>query len=80
MVRIIRLIIVNAQSILSHAGIKEFRCYEVKIEESEKASSHRESNPEQPLAAQARVVLGSTPGGCWPFHFPLFSPHNGKML
>ena len=25
--------------------IKEFRSYEVKIEESEKASSHRESNP-----------------------------------
>ena len=25
--------------------IKEFRCYEAKIEESEKAGSHRESNP-----------------------------------
>ena len=25
--------------------VKEFRCYEVKIEESEKASSHQESNP-----------------------------------
>ena len=21
-------------------------------------------------------VLGSIPGDCWPFHFPLFSPHN----
>ena len=21
-------------------------------------------------------VLDSTPGDCWPFHFPLFSPHN----
>ena len=21
-------------------------------------------------------VLGSIPSGCWPFHFPLFSPHN----
>ena len=28
------------------------------------------------LAAQARGVLGLTPGDCWPFHFPLFSPHN----
>ena len=28
------------------------------------------------LAAQARGVLGLTPGGCQPFHFPLFSPHN----
>ena len=26
------------------------------------------------LAAQARGVLGSTPGDCRPFHFPLFSP------
>ena len=25
--------------------IKEFRCYEVKMEESEKPGSHRESNP-----------------------------------
>ena len=33
-----------AQSILSHAGNK-FRCYEVEVEESEKASSRRESNP-----------------------------------
>ena len=28
------------------------------------------------LAAQARGVLGLTPGDCWLFHFPLFSPHN----
>jgi len=28
------------------------------------------------LAAQARGVLGSTPGDCRLFHFPLFSPHN----
>ena len=28
------------------------------------------------LATQARGVLGLTPGGCQPFHFPLFSPHN----
>ena len=25
--------------------------------------------------AQARGVLGSTPGDCQPFHFPLFSSH-----
>ena len=31
------------------------------------------------LAAQARGVLGSTTGGCQPFHFPLFSPHNMQM-
>ena len=29
-----------------------------------------------PLAAQARGVLGPTLGGCQPFRFPLFSPHN----
>ena len=28
------------------------------------------------LAAQARDVLGSTPGDCRLFHFPLSSPHN----
>ena len=28
------------------------------------------------MAGQARGVLGSTPGGCRPFHFPLFLPHN----
>ena len=28
------------------------------------------------LEAQASGVLGLTPGDCWPFHFPLFSPHN----
>ena len=48
--------------------INEFRCYEAKIEESEKAAL--------PLAAQARGVLGSTPDDCQLFHFPLFSPHN----
>ena len=29
-----------------------------------------------PRCARPRGVLGSTPGGCQPFHFPLFSPHN----
>ena len=28
------------------------------------------------LAAQARGVLGSTPGDCGPFHFPQFLLHN----
>ena len=28
------------------------------------------------LAAQARGILGSTPGKCWLFHFPLFSPQS----
>ena len=28
------------------------------------------------LVAQARSVLGLTAGHCWPFHFPLFLPHN----
>ena len=42
--------------------INEFRCYEAKIEESESRT------------AEARDVLGSTPGDCR--HFPLFSPHN----
>ena len=88
--------------------IKEFRCCEVKIEESEKAGSHWESNPGStpltwatsalPLSHDTRTttnsiypaqvvlnasvahlavagVLGLTPGDCWPFHFPLFSPY-----
>ena len=28
------------------------------------------------LAAQPRSVLGSSPGGCWPFSLSLFLPHN----
>ena len=32
------------------------------------------------LVAQARGVLGSTTGGCQPFYFPLFSPHNMQIL
>ena len=71
--------------------MNEFKCYEVKIEESEKAGSRQESNCQcsatelctatgQPPAltilymcsgkapvAQARGVLGSTPGDCRPF-------------
>ena len=31
--------------LLATSLINEFRCYEAKIEESEKAGSHRESNP-----------------------------------
>ena len=30
--------------------------------------------------AQARGVLGSTTGGCQPFHFLLFSPHNMQIF
>ena len=30
------------------SGVNEFRCYEAKIEESEKAGSRRESNPGHP--------------------------------
>ena len=32
------------------------------------------------LAGQARGVLGSTTGGCQPFHFLLFSPHNMQIF
>ena len=38
--------LLKPQSILPHAGINEFRCYEAKTEESEKGpGSRRESNP-----------------------------------
>ena len=50
---------------------REFRYFEVKIEESEKAVSRRESNPEHKPG-----VLGLIPSDCRPFHFPLFSPQN----
>ena len=63
--------------------IKEFGSYEAKIEESEK-SIHRglwglvvvrlSWLIGRALAAQVRGVLGSTPGDCQLFHFPLFSP------
>ena len=68
------------------------RCYEAKIKESEKAGSRWESNSAgglwglvvvwlswlsgRALVGQARGVLGLTLGGCRPFHFPLFWPHN----
>ena len=48
------------------------------IEESEKASSHWESNPGHlhDLCSQLVQpgVLGSVPGNYWPFHVPLFLP------
>ena len=71
----------NAQNILPHAGNKGISCYKVKVEESEKADLRRESNPgylwlEPPvlchclsgraLETQARAVLDSSPGDCWP--------------
>ena len=39
----------------------------------------RGSVAEHWLVAQARGVLGSTPGSCWPFHFPLFLPQNVQI-
>ena len=39
-------------------------------------SGCRCSCSDRALVAQARGVLGSTPGNCRPFHFTLFSPHN----
>ena len=59
--------------------IKEFLCYEAKIEKVKRLAVAG-SNPGQlsgrALVAQARGVLGSTPVDCWPFHFPLFLPHD----
>ena len=64
------------------------RCYEAEIKESEKDGSCWESLCQcgvviwlswlsgRALAVQVRGVLGSTPDGCHPFHFPLSSPHN----
>ena len=55
--------------------MNEFRYYEAKIEGSEKAS-RLSCLSGRTLAAQARGVLGLTPGStpsnCRPFHFPLF--------
>ena len=31
------------------------------------------------LAAQVRGVLGSTPGGCQPFHFASYNTYNGGV-
>ena len=124
------------RTLASRWNKQKFRCYEAKIEESEKAGSRRESNPghlacntwqppsmyrqnstpngvltvhtgcqvlqlrhSSPTCAvhiedcggwwlsgcRSSVVehwlhkpgvLGSIPGGCRPFHFPLFPPHN----
>ena len=38
--------------------INEFRCYEAKIEESEKVGSHRESNPGHLYASIILGVIG----------------------
>ena len=43
--------------------INKFQYYEVKIGESEKPASCR-------YVAQARGVVGLTPGNCWLFCFP----------
>jgi len=62
--------------------IKEFKCYETKIEESEKAGRHRELiEPRTPLA-WATIVLSlsydsrTTTNPHNPCHILLFSPHN----
>ena len=47
--------------LLPHVGIK--RCYEARIEESEKAGSHWESNPGH---LHKPGVLGLIPGDCQP--------------
>ena len=70
----------NAQSIFPHAGNQEFTCYGVKVEESETAGSCRELNPEQPLVARDRGVLGSTPGSRRPFTSLYFHFITSKIL
>ena len=30
----------------------------------------------QSTGGSSQSVLGSTPGGCWPFHIPVFSSHS----
>ena len=47
---------ITAQRILPHE-IKEVRCYEAKIEESEKAGSRRESNPIHLACAASALPL-----------------------
>ena len=51
-----------AQSIMPHA--EEFRCYEVKIEESEEAGSYGESNHvwlEPPVLCHRAMTAGQPP-------------------
>ena len=57
--------------------INEFRCYEVKIEESEKAGSHRESNqgPIYGLSHQSSATEQQQPDN----HQPLQSCHSDSM-
>ena len=54
--------------------IKEFRCYEAKIEGSEKAGSSIMRVGGCPIAIAQWQSTGSS--SCRPFHFPPFSPHN----
>ena len=49
--------------------IKEFRCYEAKIEGSEKVGSRRESNPGHHLWLEPPVL----------FHWAMFSPDGEKF-
>ena len=69
------------RTLASRWNKEKFRCYEAQIEESEKAGSRRESlSGCRSSVAEHWLhkpgVLGSIPGGCRPFHFPLFAPHN----
>ena len=64
--------------------IKEFRCYEAKIEESEKSTCRIVMAGGCPVAvAQWQSTSGTSqvswvrlPVAAGLFHFPLFSPHN----
>ena len=44
-------------TLASHWNKEKFRCYEAKIEESEKASSRRESNPGHLVCAASPLPL-----------------------
>ena len=63
------------RTLASRWNKEKFRCYGAKIEESEKGASRRESNPGHLACAEDWLhkpgVLGSIPGDCRPFHFPL---------
>ena len=60
-----------------YVEIKEFRCYEVKIEEREKASGRRESNPGHLFCEGWWLsgCRGSMAEVSW-VRLPLFSPHD----
>ena len=63
---------------LPHIGIRCLVMLWGKVEESEKAGSHHDSNPGQLVCTKLVYwlhkpgVLGSISGNWWPFHFPPF--------